>query len=102
MAQLGQDYLGDFQLGPVSFNSQESKIIWADNEAIATATADFTIDAGSPDLYLGVSNTWDGIYTWEQVTNRVRHNFTASGKFLKWKVEGTGVTISRIEVQVNS
>lgn len=102
MAQLGQDYLGDFQLGPVTINVQESKVIYADNHLILTATPNFTIDIGSPSLFLGVSNAWNGIYTWESVTNNIQHTFIANGKFLKWKVEGSSATISRIEVQVNS
>jgi len=102
MAQLGQDYLGTFQLGPVTLNIQESEVIFANGLDIDTARMSVTFSSGTADLYLGLSNTWDGVYSWEQVTNNVNHTFSNSGKFLKWKVQGASAVISRIEVQANS
>jgi hypothetical protein len=99
LGSLAGGFLGDFQIG-FTGTYQISDIIWADDVSILNAKLSVTLDSGSPILYLGISDTWNGVYIYEEITNDVTHVFTATGKFLKWKIIGSCV-VSYIEAQVN-
>jgi len=79
-----------------------SKPIWGNNEDILTATLTWTGTADNILFSLGISETYDGVYTFEEVSASIKHTFTASGKWIKWRAVGIKAFVDYIDVQVNS
>ena len=76
------------------FKTQQSKSIDYNNGTITQARMKVTYTGnGNIALYL----TADGV-NWEEVTNNVLYFFTNTGTDLRWKIEGSGVTITKIEI----
>ena len=83
--------------------TKESNVIFADNVNISTAKVTITGSGSDIRFFLGLCDTWDGTYTYEEVSSISgdTHTFTATGKFLKWKAVGSDYTITKIEIEVN-
>ena len=77
-----------------SLNAQ-SKAISYNNGAINFAKITLTYTGNAPDnIYL----TADGV-NWESVTNGTLHTFTNTGTDLRWKVDASGTTITKIIIE---
>lgn len=92
--------------GGFSFpTEQESKVIFANDANILSAKATLTGSGSGIRIWLGLADTANGTYTWEEailVDNISNHTFTATGKFLKWKLVGVKYTLTRLEVEVTT
>ena len=88
----------------------ESKPFWGNNEAITTAKLTITGSGDDFEISLGLSDTYDGTYTYEAVsgfdasqgTNSLSHTFTATGKWIKWKAVGLNYTVTKLEITPNT
>lgn len=82
--------------------THESLPVWANNEDITHAVASLVGSGTEIKIYLGLSATKDGTYAFEEVTPDVQHNFTAAGKWLKWRAVGVNYVLSQLDVSVNT
>jgi len=87
----------------------ESKPFWGNNEAITSALLELTGSGTDVSIALGLCDTYDGTYTYETVAgidptenvNTKTHNFTATGKWIKWQIVGLTYTVTNIEITIN-
>jgi len=82
--------------------THESLPFWANNEDITHAIATLTGSGTDIKIYLGLSATKDGTYTFEEVTPGAQHNFVATGKWIKWRAVGVNYVLTKLEVDVNA
>jgi len=81
----------------------DSLPFWGNDVNIANATPVVTgSGAGSITISLGLSDTYGGTYTYETVTSGVKHTFTATGKWIKWRIVGETYTVTKLEVTINT
>ncbi len=90
----------DTSNGQIIFGTNEfaqSKIVYTNNETITTATFTPTLitdSSSSYQLYLSADNGTN----WESVNSGSLHTFTNTGQYLKWKITGSNLTCSTIEI----
>lgn len=86
----------DGQLEFASSQTAISKPIYLNEETITSAKITLTTEgAGSVTPSLSA----DGGTTWEEVTDGVSHTFTTTGTDLRWRLVGTNINVTSVEVE---
>ena len=79
----------------VSNTLGQSTTVDFNNGTITTAKLTATYTGAVPTFYMSA----DGGNNFEVVTDGVAHTFTNTGTDLRWKVEGSGTTITEIKIE---
>ena len=79
----------------------ESKPFFSNNVNIDIAVLTYIGTIDQIKFSLGLSDTYDGTYTYEEVTVNETHSFTATGVWIKWRAIGLAGFISQIKVKIN-
>ena len=76
---------------------------WSNNVNITKAKLTWTGSANQIKWELGVCETYEGTYVWEEVQNATEYTFTGltTGKWIKWRGTGVEAIVTKIEVEIN-
>lgn len=93
--QLLQEDGGGLLQEAASVLNATSLSVALNHGTITQATLTATLTGNTPTFYM----TADGGSNWEIVISGVLHIFTNTGVDLRWKVEGSGTTITNIKIE---